>query len=149
MKKGKRYTETVSAKIDPHTADVIRNSKYNFREALEYFANHIKDPVENLKIRKSLLTEEIERITIRQISPLKEELGDVEYKLKQFNIDTDVDDNVLSIARKVKNLFVRQSTYGDLLVFIKSDKYLVAEVNRCNIPFDEFIKIVQRLFDDE
>jgi len=149
MKRSKRYTETVSAKIDPHTADVIRNSKYNFREALEYFAKQIKDPVENLKIRKSLLTEEIERITIRQISPLKEELGDVEYKLKQFNIDTTVDDNVLSIARKVKNLFVRQSVYGDLLNFIKSNSNLVAEVNRCNMPFDEFINIVERLFDDE
>lgn len=149
MGKAKKYTETVSAKIHPHTADIIRGSKYSVRDAIEYFVNQIKDPVENLKIRKKILAEEIERIMIREINPLKEELGDVEYKLKQFNIDTTVDDNVLSIARKVKNLYTRQSIYNDLLSFIKSDNNLVAEVNRCNLPFDEFIGIVERLIDDE
>ncbi|BBL61538.1 hypothetical protein [Methanobrevibacter arboriphilus] len=149
MKKGKKYTETVSAKITPYTADIIRDSKYSVREAIEYFVNQIKDPVENLKIRKKILTEEIERIMIREINPLKEELGDVEYKLKQFNIDTTVDDNVLAIARKVKNLYIRQSIYDNLLNFIKSDKQIVAEVNRCHLPFEEFVVIVERLIDSE
>lgn len=149
MKKAKKYTENVSAKVHPHTADIIRNSKYSVREAIEYFANQIKDPVENLKIRKKILTEEIERIMIREINPLKEELGDVEYKLKQFNIDTTIDDNVLSIARKIKNLYNRQSIYSDLLSFIKSDDNLVAEVNRCHMPFEEFMSVIERLMNDE
>ena len=95
MKKSKRYTENVSAKVNPRTAKIIKDSKYNYREAIEYFANKIVDPIENLKIRKMVLTEKIEKIMIRQVSPLKEELGDIEYKLKQYNIDTVVDDNIL------------------------------------------------------
>ena len=149
MKKVKRYSEYVGAKVDPRTAQIIKDSKYNVREAIEFFANKIIDPVENLKIRKMVLTERIEKIMIREISPLKEELGDVEYKLKQYNIDSTIDDNVLSIARRVKNQYVRQSSHMDLLSFIKSDRGIVAEVNRCRMPFNEFIDIVDRLIDED
>ena len=149
MKKVKRYSEYVGAKVDPRTAQIIKDSKYNVREAIEFFANKIIDPVENLKIRKMVLTERIEKIMIREISPLKEELGDVEYKLKQYNIDSTIDDNVLSIARRIKNQYARQSSHMDLLSFIKSDRDIVAEVNRCRMPFNEFIDIVDRLIDED
>lgn len=148
-KKGKHYTEHAGAKLHPHTAKIIKDSKYNYREAIEYFANKISDPVENLKIRKTVLTDRIEKIMIREINPLKAELGDVEYKLKQLNIDVTVEDYVLDIARRVKNLYNRNSVSDDMLNFIRSDKKLVSEINRCDIPFDEFISIVERLIDEE
>lgn len=150
MKKAKKYTEQVGAKLDTRTAEIIKNSKYNYREAIEYFANKIIDPVESLKIRRKMLVEQIELIMIREVNPLKAELGEVEYKLKQFDINVTVDDTVLVIARTIKNLHIRKrEVYPDLLSFIKSDKNLVAEVNRCNMPFDEFIELVERLNEDE
>ncbi len=147
--KNKRYTEPVSAKLDRHTAKVIKDSKYNFRECCEIVANMVTDPVQKLKLEESRLVDEIEKITIREINPLTAELGRVRYKLKQYNIDVTVDESVLIIARNIKNLYKRQNIYDDLLDFIKSDKNLVAEVNRSHKPFDEFIDIVERLINDE
>lgn len=145
MKKPKKYTEHLGAKVDPKTAKIIKDSNYNVRQALENFAHKIADPVESLLIRKTVLLDEIEHYQIREINPRKEELGDIDYKLKQFNIDVTVDPNVLSIARRVKNLYKRQNIYNDLLDFIKSDKNIVAEVNRCNMPFDEFINVINQV----
>ena len=151
MSKGpKKYTEYAGAKIDAYTAHVMRNSKYSYRDAIQYFVSKINDPVEELKIRKKVLTDKIEKIMIRQINPLKEELGDVEYKLKQLNVDVSIDDTVLAVAHIVKNSYKNKGAiFPDLLSYIKSDKNLVIHINRCDMPFDEFIGVVERLMEEE
>ena len=144
--------KSVSARINPSAKRIIANSKYNYADAIEYFAFNVVNKNED----KIMMLKHLKSENKRYENQIKLNNMEIEDIAQELGIDPDDD---LIYAKEIKNSIKailnwygrEKSSYKSLEDFmqLKKKKINTMYVNDLNIDFDEFKKRVTSEYDEK
>lgn len=149
MKKTK--TRRINARITEETYQIIKNSDYNFSEALDWFAGNLTNEDNQKYIQLKILEEETEFLRDKllqnevKIMEIQDDIGDKGITGKEYNkpVVRAVHNTISYYKRSYEEIY----SINDFLE--TKEDYLKQNANRCGLKVEELKELVLNKYNEE
>lgn len=137
------YNARISAKVTAKDKELLKQSGYNPRHAIEYFVKDVSSKENNIKVEKYFLEKEIQDLKM-DIIVREMRIDEINKELDLVSVDgVDYDTETVSSFEKTKHLYLNNfSIHCSLDDFLKLDKYEI------NLFFDTQCKLTHMSVDE-
>ena len=145
-----KRTESVSARIKPTAKRIMQESKYNYSDAIEYFAYNLANKKQSKKMEYKMINTKIRRYEneIAYLTSERQQLAD------ELEIDVDSEDfyadDISNSIQTVLYKFNKDKKNGDKTTrdideyVIMKSTYIERHAERCNLTLED---MQQRIVD--